>query len=180
MAKCPHCRQSIDPPPKRSRRCPHCREPIALRRGQLLTPEAAEKLDNELAAMEATKRLREGRQKAAREIREARKSGVVTGFKPLVSANDCDVCQAASNRFFPVATYTPEMLPPYENCEFPDGCRATFTCTMSQEYEDLLTKNPPGTFLDFGPTESSKPGCLNALVAVCPFVIIWIAIAKLS
>jgi hypothetical protein len=180
MAKCPHCRQSIDPPPKRSRKCPHCREPIALRRGQLLTPEAAETLDNELTAMEAKKRLREGRQKAAREIREARKSGVVTGFTPLVSGNDCDVCQAASDRFFPIATCTPEMLPPYENCELPEGCRATFTCRLSQEYEYLLAKNPPKTLLDSGPTKSSKPGCLTALVAVCAFVVIWVTIAKLS
>jgi hypothetical protein len=175
MARCPHCQQTIDPPPKRSRKCPHCREPIELRKGKLLTPEAAEALDAKLIAAEARERFREGRQKAVREIRQARQSGVVTGFKLLVSANDCDVCQAVRDRFFPVETCTPEMLPPYENCKLQDGCRATFTCTLAQQYEDLLAKYPPGSrFEEKGLGPKSKTGCLGVAIAV--FVLISIAL----
>ena len=89
MPECPHCRQTLDPLPSQLRKCPHCRLPIVVRRGQLFTPEAAAKLNAKLVAEQAQERFREGRRDAAREIREARKSGVVTGFKPLVSSNKC-------------------------------------------------------------------------------------------
>ena len=111
-----------------------------VRRGQLLTTEAANKLDERLAADEARERFRSGQQNAAREIREARKSGVVAGFQPLVSTNDCNICQAVRSMVFPVATCTPEMLPPYRNCELPNGCRATFTSVLTAEYEDYSLK----------------------------------------
>ena len=151
----PIVRRAIDPPPKRSRKCPHCRERIELRQGRLLTPAAAEKFDAKLTVKEAKQRLREGRQNAAKEIREARKSGVVAGFRPLVSDDDCSVCQAVRDKFFPVENCTPEMLPPYENCEYEDGCRATFIC-------DLTDLNPPAT-------PRRNRGCLG-VVAVCVFI----------
>jgi hypothetical protein len=124
-----------------------------------------------IIAAETKQRFREGRQRAAREIREAQNSGVVTGFRLLVSANDCDVCQAAQHKFFPVETCTAEMLPPYENCKIPEGCRATFTGVLGREYKDLLAKYPPGTASDSQPEVPSKPklGCSGATVAVCVF-----------
>ena len=178
MAKCPHCGQTIDPPPKRSRKCPHCRKPIELRGGRLLTPEDAEILDDKAATAEAKKRFREGRQSVARDIREAKKSGgVVTGFKPMVTEAECAVCQAVKNKVFPIKTCTAEMLPPYENCEYPDGCTAGVSTVMTKEYEDLLAATSPGDFP--GPAKNlpepgavlylspkSNPGCLVALVAL--------------
>jgi hypothetical protein len=153
-----------------------------LRQGQLLTPEVAEKLDEKLTVQKAKQRFREGRQNTAREIKQARQSGVVAGFKPLVSANDCDICQAVRDKFFPVATCTPEMLPPYENCEIPEGCRATFTCTLSQESEELLAKTTPGKAFDSDSTATpkSKQGCLGIFLAVCTltWIIVWVAIAS--
>jgi hypothetical protein len=184
MAECPHCRQTIEPPPKRSRKCPYCRRRIELRRGQLLTPEAAEEQDAKITAAEAKQRFREGRQRVADEIREAKKSGVVAGFKPLVSANDCRTCKAVRNKFFPIATCTPEMLPPYENCEIPEGCRATFTTTLLQEYEKLLSKTSPRAIRNSGVAASSKSksGCLSALAALCALisVILWVAITRVT
>jgi hypothetical protein len=150
----------------------------------LLTPEAAEELDAKLAAAEAKRRFHEGRQKVAREIREARKTGVVTGFKPLVTANDCNICQAVRDKFFPIATCTPEMLPPYENCEIPEGCRATVTSALSQEYEDLFLMTSPGTVHDSAVAASprSKRGCLGILSAVCALIsiIVWATVTCLS
>jgi len=76
MAKCPHCRKTIDPPPTRSRKCPHCRERIELRKGRLLTPDAAEAIDDKATAAEAKQRFREGRKNggALRKLKERRKS----------------------------------------------------------------------------------------------------------
>lgn len=181
MAECPHCQESIDPPPLRSRKCPHCRTLIVVRRGQLLTTEAANKLDERLAADEARERFRSGQQNAAREIREARKSGVVAGFQPLVSTNDCNICQAVRSMVFPVATCTPEMLPPYRNCELPDGCRATFTSVLTAEYEGLLAQAQSGTALEPGQVQSpkSRSGCLSMIIAagtlVLSSIIAWVA-----
>jgi hypothetical protein len=166
-AACPSCLRLIDPPPKRSRKCPHCKKPIVVRQGKLLTEQAAEKLDKELAAKEAKQRLVDGRKRAATEIREAKKSDVIVGFKPLVSAEDCSVCQAANDKFFPLATCTPEMLPPYGNCEIPEGCRATFVSVLSQEYEEILAKYPPHTDAGLNRQPSVKTGCLSALIFVC-------------
>jgi hypothetical protein len=147
MSKCPHCRQTIDPPPKRSRKCPHCRKPIELRQGRLLTPEDAEILDDKAAAAEAKKRFREARQSIARDIRESKKAGgVVVGFKPVVTAAECNVCRAVKDKVFPIKTCTPEMLPPYENREFPDGCTAWAASVMTKEYEDLRAATSPEDF----------------------------------
>jgi len=144
MSSCPQCSQLIDPPPKRSRNCPHCRKPIVVRRGRLLTPEAAEDFDSQLEESREKRRskvrqerFREGRTNAIREIREAKKYGFVSGFKPLVSEGDCDICQKVRDRFFPKDTCTPEMLPPYKNCELEDGCRATFISVLNGDYETL-------------------------------------------
>jgi len=161
MSRCPHCSQAIDPPPKRSRNCPHCRKPIVVRRGRMLTPESAAEFDSQLEESREKRRskvrqekFREGRKNAIREIREAKKSGVVSGFKPLVTENDCDICQKVRDRVFPIDSCTPEMLPPYEDCELEDGCRATFNCVLSSEYETLRSSQK----------RPSKKGCLGSIL----------------
>src|SRR5208337_4795176 len=110
----------------------------------MLTPESAAEFDSQLEESREKRRskvrqerFREGRKNAIREIREAKKSGVVSGFKPLVTEHDCDICQKVRDRFFPIDTCTPEMLPPYKNCELEDGCRATFVSVPSSEYQTL-------------------------------------------
>jgi hypothetical protein len=37
------------------------------------------------------------------------------------------------------------MLPPYPDCEYPDGCRGTFSFVLEGEYEELLREHPPGS-----------------------------------
>jgi len=161
MSSCPHCSQLIDPPPKRSRNCPHCRKPIVVRRDRLLTPEAAEEFDSQLVAIREDRRskvrqerFREGRKCAIRDIRQAKKSGVVIGFKPLVSENDCDICQKVRDRFFPIDTCTPEMLPPYKDCELVGGCRATFVPVLNSEYETFRHSL----------RQPSRKGCLGLIL----------------
>jgi hypothetical protein len=44
-AACPSCQKVIEPRPKRDRKCPHCREPLVVRKGELLTADAAQKQD---------------------------------------------------------------------------------------------------------------------------------------
>lgn len=44
-ATCPHCAKVIEPRPRRNRKCPHCREPLVVRQGALLTPAAAQTVE---------------------------------------------------------------------------------------------------------------------------------------
>jgi len=154
--------------------CPHCRKPMVLRQGRLLTPEGAEKFDSEReekrrerTLTEAKQRFREGRKNAAQEIRQARQSGVVVGFRPLVSEDACRICQEVRKSFFPIGKCKSEMLPPYENCEFEDGCRETFTQVLDT---------------DFDPTTPSKrksrpkQGCLGVVVVVCILSLIAVSV----
>jgi hypothetical protein len=144
-AICPHCRRAIEPAPKRSRLCPHCRAPIVVRRGSLLTETQAATFDAEAGAVAAGKRkarggdwFREHRGYTARDLKQAKASrGTVTGIGLLVSEDDCRVCQAARDRVFPVQTCTVEMLPPYRDCEYEEGCRATTRMVLSPEYAAL-------------------------------------------
>lgn len=145
MHSCPYCSQAIEPPPKRSRGCPHCRKPIVIRRGQLLTPEAALAFDagveqsrSNRRAIAKQERFREGRKIAIAQLRQARDSEVCSGLNLLLSAHDCDVCKEASKRFFPIETCTAEMLPPYKDCELEDGCSASFVIELSPQYQTWL------------------------------------------
>jgi hypothetical protein len=140
-AACPHCRRAIEPPPKRSRLCPHCRASIVVRRGSLLTEGQAEAFDTESERAASAKRkaiaverYREGKASTASDLKQAKASGVVSGVRVLVSTNDCRVCQAVRDRVFPIKSCTPKMLPPYENCEIEDGCRASLTMVVAPEY----------------------------------------------
>jgi hypothetical protein len=141
-AACPHCRRAIEPPPKRSRLCPHCRAPIVVRRGKLLTEGQAEAFDAELDAIASGKRMaraaeryREGRAYTARDLKQARASqDAVSGIRVMVSENDCPVCHAVEGIVFPVESCTLDMLPPYRNCEFEEGCRACITLVLKPEY----------------------------------------------
>lgn len=138
---CPYCRSPIDPPPARSRKCPHCRASIVVRRGRLLTEAQGAEVDREGARVAAenkarrrAERYREGRARAEHDVADARRSGVVTGFKMLVSANDCRTCRRLKDKVFPVATCKPEMLPPFAECELEEGCRATTIAVLSPRY----------------------------------------------
>jgi hypothetical protein len=82
----------------------------------------------------ATERYREGRASTARDLKQARSSGVVSGVRLLVSENDCRVCQALKAIVFPLKSCTLDMLPPYRNCDFEEGCRASITMVIAQEY----------------------------------------------
>src|ERR1035441_6360380 len=115
MSCCPHCSKVVEPPPKRSRKCPHCGERIEVRGGQVMTSESAEKFDTERTKKEAAERFREGREIAVQNFQNAKDSGVVVGFKLLLSGDECGVCQKNGNRIFPIAACTVQMLPPYEN-----------------------------------------------------------------
>ena len=137
--------------PKRSRNCPHCRRPFVVRRGQLLTPEAAEKLDAKSQedreiqrAKRAKERFRNGRRSAAAAIREAKKTDFVVGFKPLVSDDACEVCLAVRERFLPIESCTAEMLPPYANCRLEYGCESTFTQVLDTDIEGSSTLRSQG------------------------------------
>ena len=143
MPSCPHCSATIEPPPKRSRNCPHCRKPIVIRRGQLLTPESAEAFDADLGAerkqrkaKEARERFQQGRRSAIAAIKVAKQSGVVIGFKPVVSDDACEVCLFVRGRFFPIEKCTGEMLPPYENCQLEGGCESTFSEVLDTDIRD--------------------------------------------
>jgi hypothetical protein len=138
---CPHCFVVIDPCPTRSRKCPHCRQPIVVRRGYLLTGAEAEEFEGRLAeekqritARKRLDRIKADRASVARLILQARESGVVSGMKPLVSSDACDVCARNRNRVFAIEDCTPEMLPPYPDCEFEGGCESTVVEVLSAEY----------------------------------------------
>jgi len=131
----------------------------------LLTPKAAEEYDGKAAVAQAKALFRERRQNSARAFRQARESGVVTGFKVLASANDCDVCQSLQGKVFPLGSCTLEMLPPYTNCEYEDGCRATFTCVLQDEYEELLAKYPPDS------TYEEKPKTRGIISAILGWIV---------
>jgi hypothetical protein len=77
--------------------------------------------------------FRERRASTNRELKQARASGVVVGVRPLVSANDCGICQAASKRVFPIKDCKVEMLPPYRDCELEGGCRASVSFVLEGE-----------------------------------------------
>jgi hypothetical protein len=44
-AACPYCEKVIEPRPRRNRKCPHCREPLVVRKGAILTTDAAKAVD---------------------------------------------------------------------------------------------------------------------------------------
>jgi hypothetical protein len=154
---CPYCHHSIEPTPKRSRLCPHCREKVVVRQGHLFTESQADAFDEEKERIATAKRkaraaewFRERRAQAKADIRDSRESGVVSGFRLLVSANDCDVCQARYDQVFPIRTCTAEQLPPYRDCEYEDGCRASYLHVLDDEGR-RPAKTPPRkrTFLGF-------------------------------
>jgi hypothetical protein len=170
MSRCPHCSREIEPPPKRSKNCPHCKEPIVLRRGQLLTPKGAEEFDARASAdrdkrevEKKIERFREGRQRTREAIREAKKSGVVVGFKPLISEDACKVCRAVRGKFIPLSECSPESLPPYEDCEFEGECESTFV-------EVLDIDRPRGSrkksTQQAGGGKQTKAGCLGVMLMV--------------
>jgi hypothetical protein len=74
----------------------------------------------------ANDRLRQARGAAIAAILAAKREGRVSGFKPLITDNACEVCQSAREAYFPIGMCTAKMLPPYENCVLPGGCESTF------------------------------------------------------
>ena len=138
---CPHCNQLLNPPPKRSRKCPECRKPIVVRRGCLLTEAEAAEFDEQLDdAREQIRtrknddRLRQFRQTIREQLAQAKRSEVVAGMQVLVSGDACDICMKARKTVFPIETCTLDMLPPYSNCEYEDGCHSCVIEIMRPEY----------------------------------------------
>jgi hypothetical protein len=121
-----------------------------------MTLESAEKFDADRSAIEAAERFKESRKVAIQNIQQAKKSGVVVGFKLLLSGDECDVCQRNKDRFFPIATSSVEMLPPYEKCEYEWGCSGTFV-------EVLVS--------DFAPVPKKRKGCLGTVLVLISFVL---------
>ncbi|MGD9617134.1 MAG: hypothetical protein AB7W06_17300 [Alphaproteobacteria bacterium] len=154
MSACPHCHKAIDPPPKRSRKCPHCKAHFTVRRGVILTDAQAEAIEAEEARRLRKSRFREGRAQVVEELREARKSGVVAGFKPLVGDDACRLCLEARDRYFPLADCTVDMLPPYAECECEYGCESTITEVLKSEYDGGLSARKPNA--------AHGAGCLSA------------------
>jgi hypothetical protein len=147
---CPHCGLAIEPPPKRSGKCPHCRQAIVVRRGRLLTEQGVEVFEGELEAERAAKvarkreeRFQEIRAATARELHDARKTGVVAGMQPLVSGDCCRICQAVRKKVFPIETCTVEMLPPYEDCEIEGGCDSAVIVVFKPEYGGPRPRSSP-------------------------------------
>ena len=137
MANCPHCSKVIDVPPNQLGNCPHCKEPIKVRNYLLLTPAQAEKVDVDKTAQRAAERLARVSQITIDNVNQARDSGVVAGFKLLLSGDECRVCRKNKKQMFPIATCTPEMLPPYEDCEYDDGCSGTFVSILHSRYSSV-------------------------------------------
>lgn len=102
-------------------------------------------------AAEARKRFREGRRQAAEAIRDARRSGAVAGFEPLVSSDACKVCLAVRSHFIPLRGCKPSMLPPFDGCDFPDGCESTYVEVLKEERRIRARA-------------SRRPGCLKRIV----------------
>lgn len=85
------------------------------------------------------RRFREGQKRLAAELRQAKRSGVVAGIRPLVSGDACPVCRAVRDAVFPIETCTVEQLPPYQDCEHEDGCDSCITEVLKPEYSGQPT-----------------------------------------
>jgi hypothetical protein len=61
----------------------------------------------------------------------AKCQGRVSGFKPLVTDNECEVSQSVREAYFPIGMCTAKMLPRYENFILPGGCEQIFVEVMA-------------------------------------------------
>jgi hypothetical protein len=172
MSRCPHCSEVIKRPPKRSRKCPHCQEPIELRLGQLMTPDSAEKFDAEKKAQEAIERFQEGRRIAVEAIKNAKNSQVVVGFKLYLSGYECDVCRTKKYRVFPVESCTPDMLPPYEDCEYENGCSGCLIEVLDSDNVPGLRLRKPTIVQQPTNVDSEGRRYLGAALVIALFVVI--------
>jgi hypothetical protein len=121
-----------------------------------MVPESADKFDVDKKAKEVNERFREGRKNTIRSLQQDKKSGVVVGYRLLLSGDECGVCEKNKDGFFPIATCTPEMLPPYENCEDQSGCSGCFV--------QVLISDP-------APVLSKRKGCLGAVLVLIAFML---------
>jgi hypothetical protein len=143
-----------------------------------MTPDLAEKFDTARKVQDAAERFREGRNIAIQNIQQAKSSGVVVGFRLLLSGDECDVCQKNKNRFFAVATCTSEMLPPYQDCEYENGCSGTFVEVL---YTDAAMdfKARVGTDRQSAKSNPKGRGCLGAVLSLA-FITFVLSVADLA
>ena len=88
--------------------------------------------------------FREYRRAAARDLRNAKKSGVAAGISPLVSSDACRVCLAKRGKVFPINTCTVGDLPPYADCEFAGGCESSTTIVLKAAHAGRAKRKPMG------------------------------------
>jgi hypothetical protein len=128
---------------------------------------------NAKKARQREERFREARRMTADQLRQTKRSGVVAAIKPLVSGDACRLCLAVRRKTFPIDQCTVEMLPPYEDCEFEEGCESSIEEVLTPKYGGP----PRGNRRNTGKAVTKQGGCLGVALMIVMLVSVMIALS---